>query len=345
MTTVGILTGGGDCPGLNAVIRGAVRKLSNNNVETIGIMEGWRGMLEQMAMPLTVSNTDGILAEGGTILGTSRTNPYKEPDTAVPKIQETFAALGLDSLIAVGGDDTLGVANKLYLEHKLNTIGVPKTIDNDLSGTDVTFGFDTAINIAMEAIDRLHTTAKSHRRCVVVEIMGRHAGWITAFAGLAGAADVVLVPERNVSIEQVCDILKRNRADGQIYNMVAVSEGAVLASSDMVTQDGEVDEFGHVHLGGIAKNLAELIEKHTGYETRHVVLGHTQRGGKPTAFDRMLGTRYGIKAAELVLAKDFGKMVALHGNTIVGIPLADGVGETKVLTADFLAVLDEFHST
>jgi len=344
MPIVGLLTGGGDCPGLNAVIRAAVRRAVNGGYTCLGILDGWRGLLTGETIPLDIANTNDIIAEGGTILGTSRTNPFKKPED-VEKLLNVYRDLKLDALIAIGGDDTLGVADRLYREHQLHVVGVPKTIDNDLSCTDFTFGFDTAVNIATEAIDRLVTTARSHHRCLVVETMGRHAGWIAAYAGMASGADITLVPEKPIDMDQVIAVLKRNRERGRNYNIVVVSEGAVFRPGDYVTSyEGEVDEFGHVRLGGVGKRVAELIEKHTGYETRCVVLGHLQRGGAPTAFDRVLATRLGYAAAELVLQGEFGKMVALRGNDIVAADLSEAVGETKTLDLDLFKVAEAFFT-
>jgi len=344
MPLVGILTGGGDCPGLNAVIRAAVRRVANDGWDSVGVVDGWKGLLTGDTMELTVDNTIDIIARGGTILGTSRTNPYKRPED-VEKLLETYTALGLDGLIAIGGDDTLGVADKLVKDHALNIVGVPKTIDNDLSCTDFTFGFDTAVNIATESIDRIVTTARSHHRCLVVECMGRHAGWIAGYVGMASGADITLVPEKPIDMDRVIAVLKRNRQQGRNYNVVVVSEGAVFQAGDYVTSyEGEVDEFGNVRLGGVANRVAELIEKHTGYETRSVVLGHLQRGGVPTAFDRVLATRLGYAAAELVLKGDFGKMVALRGNEIVAADLSEAVGETKTLDMDLFAIAEAFFT-
>ncbi|MDX1969389.1 MAG: ATP-dependent 6-phosphofructokinase [Planctomycetaceae bacterium] len=339
---VGILTGGGDCPGLNAVIRGVVRTVHNGGGETVGLLRGWRGAIDGDCTPLTPQNTDEILSKGGTILGSSRTNPYKRPED-VAKLLESFKRLGLDALVAIGGDDTLGVANKLYNDHQLPTIGCPKTIDNDLSCTDVTFGFDTAINIVVEAIDRLKTTAESHRRVMVVETMGRHAGWIACEAGMASGADYILVPEAEVDVKKICDTLKKHRAAGKNYGIVVASEGAVLSNTGgYVTQNAKVDDFGHVSLGGIAEQLAEIIEKETGFETRSVILGHIQRGGSPSAYDRVLGTRLGVAAGRLVLKKQFGRMVALHGTSVVDVALADAVGKLKTLDPEFLRDAAEF---
>ena len=326
---IGVLTGGGDCPGLNPVLVGIVRQALALDYEVIGILKGWLGMIEKVTMPLTRDKVSGILPRGGTILRTSRTNPYKEPKL-VEKVKENFRALGLDALIAVGGDDTLGVAHKLYENEGLPTIGVPKTIDNDLSGTDRTFGFDTAINIATEAIDRLHTTAESHDRVLVIELMGRDAGWITLYAGLAGGADVILIPEVTVSLDEVYRIIHERHARGRDFSIVAVAEGADLGEG-MVLQEGEVDAFGHVRLGGIGERLAKEIESRTGFETRFVVLGHLQRGGSPTAYDRYLGLRFGMTAVELVEQGNFGTMVSLRGNDFVAIPLKDAVSKARTV--------------
>lgn len=341
MKRTAILTGGGDCPGLNAVIRGAVRKLYNNNIETVGIMEGWRGLIEGLHRPLHVSETDDILHMGGTILGSSRTNPFKKAHESIPKIKENIKRLAIDALIAIGGDDTLGAAAELWSKEGIPTVGVPKTIDNDLQGTDYCFGFYTAIERAMECIDWLRDTARSHRRCLVVECMGRHAGWITAFAGMAGACDYILVPEKKADIEDLCETLKRNRALGKLYNLVAVAE-AVKLGEEYVLQTTERDEFGNVRLGGVGEVLAKVIEKKTGIETRHVVLGHLQRGGSPTAFDRILGTRYGMAAAELIIKGDFGKMVALRGNDIIATEIGAARSGHKLLDMKLFALAEEF---
>ena len=338
---VGCLTGGGDCPGLNAVIRGIVRTIANKGGETLGFQEGWRGAIESKYEVLDPNKTDEILPIGGTILGSSRTNPFKD-ESLVLKVVENFKSLGLDALIAIGGDDTLGVASKLYSVHKLNVIGCPKTIDNDLSSTDFTFGFDTCINTVMHSIDRLRTTTESHRRVMVVEVMGRHAGWITCFAGIASAADAILVPEEPADLEAVANLLKARRDQGKKYGMVIVSEGISFKGGGMVTQDQSVDEFGHVKLGGVAKYVADQLEKSTGIETRWVTLGHLQRGGSPSAYDRVLGTRLGIHAARLALDGDFGKMVALKGLQIVPVPLAEATGQMRTLPADIMDEAREF---
>ena len=338
---VGILTGGGDCPGLNAVIRAVVRKVHNAGGACVGLLEGWRGLVEGRTRPLTVLETDGIIGRGGTILGSSRTNPYKHP-ADVTRAADNFRRLGLTALVAIGGDDTLGVAARLYAEQGLPMVGVPKTIDNDLSATDFTFGFDTAINIVTEAVDRLRTTAESHRRVMVIETMGRHAGWIACLSGIAVAADYVLVPEVPVDLEHMCAVLRRRRQEGKEYGLVVASEGAQLPDSGLVTSGADLDDFGHVKLGGIGEILAGLIEEHVGIETRHVTLGHLQRGGPPSAYDRVLATRFGIKAGELVVAGRFGQMAALKGSNIEAFPLSQAVSASKLLDMRYYVEAMEF---
>ena len=329
---IGILTGGGDCPGLNAVIRAVVKGAAKKGWQVIGFRNGWKGVVDDESMSLNDRAVSGILPRGGTILGTSRTNPYQKAEDLV-KVKQTFKANGLHALIVVGGEDTLGVASKLAGEG-FPVVGVPKTIDNDLACTDFSFGFDTAVNVVMECIDRLHTTAESHNRVMVVEIMGRHAGWIATYAGLAGGADVILIPEIPVDVDKVCDSIRRRHAGGKSFSIVAVAEGAKFAGRDVV-QEEKLDQFGHVRLGGVGQILAEMIEKKTGYETRVTVLGHIQRGGSPTAFDRVLGTRFGIEALRLIEEKKFGYMVALQGNQIVPVRLAEATGSLKLVPKDF----------
>jgi 6-phosphofructokinase 1 len=330
---VGLLTGGGDCPGLNAVIRAVVRKGERHyGDELVGFRDGWKGVLEDSTMVLDVERCRGILPRGGTILGTSRTNPYKIED-GVKKALDTLRKERIDALVAIGGEDTLGVANKLGTEG-IGVVGVPKTIDNDLSCTEVTFGFDTAVQIASDAIDRLHTTAESHDRVMVVEVMGRHAGWIATEAGIAGGAAEILIPEEEFDIERVCDDLKKRHAKGRFASIVVVAEGAEPKQGTMATQSNEVDQFGHVRLGGISNLVAEEIEKRTGFETRVTILGHVQRGGTPTAFDRILATRFGIAAIDAAHDGAFGQMVALQGGQIVRCPIADAVGELKTVDPD-----------
>ena len=326
---VGVLTGGGDCPGLNSVIRAVTRRAMQAELKVLGIRNGWKGLIQADVVPLDLKAVSGILPKGGTILGTSRTNPYKRPED-LARLLENMSRLGLDALIAIGGEDTLGVATRLVKEG-VRIVGVPKTIDNDLSMTDYTFGFDTAVNIAMEAIDRLHTTAESHHRVMVAEVMGRHAGWIATCAGIAGGADMILIPEEAIDLEAVCASLRKRHARGKDFSVVVVAEGAHFKETADVCSEGALDEFGHARLGGIGHMLGGLIEQRTGYETRVTVLGHLQRGGSPTAFDRVLGTRFGVKAVELVLEGRFGHMVSLQGNRIVGVDIAQGTGQLKTV--------------
>ncbi|MBU2696629.1 6-phosphofructokinase [Pimelobacter sp. 30-1] len=328
---VGVLTGGGDCPGLNAVIRAVVRKgVNGHGFEFVGFRDGWRGPLDGVTVPLGIEQCRGILPRGGTILGSSRTNPFAVDD-GVARIKDNLAAAGVDALVAIGGEDTLGVATKLA-ELGVRVVGVPKTIDNDLSGTDFTFGFDTAVNIATEAIDRLHTTAESHHRAIVVEVMGRHAGWIALHAGIAGGASAVLIPEVPFDIEAVCAHVE-TRFRSEYAPIIVVSEGAVPADgTGMTLVSGEKDAFGHVRLGGIGDRLAHEIEQRTGKEARAVVLGHVQRGGTPTAFDRWLATRFGLQAIDAVAEGEYGVMVALRGTDIVRVPLVEGTGELKLVS-------------
>ncbi|MDP8230142.1 MAG: ATP-dependent 6-phosphofructokinase [Candidatus Gorgyraea atricola] len=337
---VGVLTGGGDCPGLNSVIRAVVRLALKEGYEVIGIKNGWKGLVENNTEKLDLKSVSGILPKGGTILGTSRTNPYKKQGD-VEKVKANFKKMGLEALIVIGGEDTLGVASKLHKEG-LSVVGAPKTIDNDLSGTDVTFGFDTAINIATEAIDRLHTTAESHNRIMVVEVMGRHAGWIAVESGLAGGADIILIPELPIDMDEVCALLKKRHARGKSFSIVVVAEGAKFKQGKLVKQEEKLDAFGHIRLGGIGHALGEAIEKNTGFETRVTVLGHLQRGGTPTAFDRVLGTRFGIKAMELVLKKDYGKMAALQGNQVKGVSLEAAVAKLKTVDMELYNIAKIF---
>jgi 6-phosphofructokinase 1 len=327
---VGVLTGGGDCPGLNAVIRAVVRKgVQEYGYDFVGFRNGWRGPLEGDTVPLDIPAVRGILPRGGTILGSSRTNPLKTAD-GVRLIKENLDRLDVDALIAIGGEDTLGVAAQLSDEHGIRCVGVPKTIDNDLSATDYTFGFDTAVNIATEAIDRLHTTAESHMRVLVVEVMGRHAGWIALHSGLAGGANVILIPEQRFDIEQVCAWVE-SRFTIRYAPIVVVAEGAMPKEGDMVLKDASLDSFGHVRLSGVGEWLAKEIERRTGKEARTTVLGHVQRGGTPSAFDRWLATRFGLHAIDAVRDGDFGTMVALRGTDIVRVPLADATATLKTV--------------
>ncbi len=338
---VGVLTGGGDCPGLNAVIRAVVRKgARTHGFEFVGYRDGWKGPLEGITMELGIEQCRGILPRGGTILGSSRTNPFKI-EGGVERITENLKNDGVDALVAIGGEDTLGVATKLS-DLGVNVVGVPKTIDNDLSGTDFTFGFDTAVNIATEAIDRLHTTAESHHRVLVVEVMGRHAGWIALHSGIAGGASAVLIPEHPFDIDALCAYVE-DRFKTRYAPIIVVSEGAVPAEGgDMTLVSGEKDAFGHVRLGGIGDRLAHEIETRTGKEARAVVLGHIQRGGTPTAFDRWLATRFGLQAIDAVAEGDYGKMMALRGTNIVRVPLIEGTGELKLVSPEEYAEAEVF---
>src|SRR3954447_6108599 len=341
----GILTGGGDCPGLNAVIRAVARRLHTNDWDVVGVREGWRGLVENKLEPLGPREVSGILPRGGTIIGTSRTNPFKL-DGGVDAVLRNFADNSLDALVAIGGEDTLGVASRLHDERNFPVVGVPKTIDNDLSGPDYTFGFDTAVWVCAEAIDRLHTTAESHNRVMVVEVMGRHTGWIAVMSGIAGGADVILIPEHPLTVEEACEDIARRHASGKDFSIVVVSEGYELTYQSgeqrQVTQQADADAFGHVRLGGVGDELAREIEDRTGYETRVTVLGHVQRGGSPTARDRVLATRYGLKAADLVEAGDFGKMAALQGDSIVAVSLADATAQLKTVPPEWYDVARAF---
>ena len=335
-----MLTGGGDCPGLNAAIRAIVRKGEDHYGHVVlGFRDGWRGVLETDFMELTLDSTRGIIHRGGTILGSSRTNPYKEDADGTALVQESLEALHLDGLIAIGGEDTLGVAAKLT-GAGINVIGLPKTIDNDLGGTDMTFGFDTAVQVATDAIDRLHTTAESHHRVMLLEVMGRHAGWIALHSGIAGGADVILIPERPFDIDEVCHLISRRHSRGRYFSIVVVAEGALPKEGTMETIGGEKDDFGHVRLGGIGVQLEQEIERRTGYETRATVLGHIQRGGTPTAFDRVLATRCGIAAIDAVEAGSWGNMTALRSNRIELVPLADAVSGLHTVGPDDYAVAE-----
>jgi phosphofructokinase-like protein len=329
---IGLLTGGGDCPGLNAVIRAAVRRgIDAYGDELVGFRDGWRGVLDDVSDELTIESTRGILPRGGTILGSSRTNPSKRPN-GVQIVAETLARHRLDGLIAIGGEDTLGAASALS-EAGIDVIGVPKTIDNDLGATDQTFGFDTALEIATEAIDRLHTTAESHHRVMVVEVMGRSAGWIALHSGLAGGADVILIPEIPFDIDEVCRLIARRRQRGRPFSIVVVAEGAMPTAGTMTIATGELDEFGHPRLGGIGHRLEREIENRTGFETRATVLGHVQRGGTPTAYDRVLATRLGLAAIDAAHEGRWGHMTALHATAIELVPLADAVAEVRRVPA------------
>jgi phosphofructokinase-like protein len=340
---IGVLTGGGDCPGLNAVIRAVVRKGTfTYDDELVGFLEGWRGVLENITTPLDLDSVSGILPRGGTILRTSRTNPSKHQD-GIDRCIASLEKNKIEALIAIGGDDTLSVAQKLH-ERGAKVVGVPKTIDNDLGGTDYTFGFDTACNVVCEAIDRVHTTAEAHNRVMVVEVMGRDAGWIAMYSGIAGGADVILIPERPFDVDKVAESLRQRHERGRYFSIVVVAEGARFSSETgqgaPVLQDMGKDEFGHVKLGGIANILSREIEKRTGYETRAVVLGHIQRGGSPSAFDRVLATRYGLGAIDMVHRGDFGCMAALRNNKIVSIPLKEAIARNRTVDDETIQILD-----
>jgi 6-phosphofructokinase 1 len=342
---VAILTGGGDCPGLNAVIRAVARRSLDRGDEVVGVREGWRGLVDSRFEPLGPREISGLLPRGGTILGTSRTNPFRL-EGGVESVLASFRRERFDALVAVGGEDTLGVAAGLHAEHQFPVVGVPKTIDNDLSATDYTFGFDTAVSVCTEAIDRLHTTAESHNRVMVVEVMGRHTGWIAVMSGIAGGADVILIPEHPVTVEQACSEIQHRHERGKDFSIVVVSEGYELTYDSgerrQVAQETAADEFGHVRLGGVGHELAREIEDRTGYETRVTVLGHVQRGGSPTPRDRVLATRYGLKAADLVHEGRFGRMAALQGDRIVDVSLAEATAELKTVPDDWYAVAKAF---
>jgi 6-phosphofructokinase 1 len=318
---VGLLTGGGDCPGLNAVIRAVVRRIATAGGTCIGILEGWRGLVRNMTMPLGMEETDGLVGQGGTILGSSRTNPYRHPETDLAALRENFAALALDALVVIGGDDTLGVAVRLHNDFQFPVVGIPKTIDNDLILAEFSFGFDTAVNVVIEAVDRLRTTAESHRRIMVVETMGRNSGWIACFSGMAVGADYILVPEVPIDLSHLLGVLTRRRAAGKKFGLVIVAEGARFADQEPLTLDPSRDPFGNLRLGGISGLIAEAITRETGIETRCVVLGHLQRGGSPTAADRVLATRMGLAASQLVLQRRFGTVVTLQQGRLVEAPL------------------------
>ncbi|AVV45897.1 6-phosphofructokinase [Streptomyces sp. ID05-04B] len=335
---VGVLTGGGDCPGLNAVIRSVVRKgVDAYGFDFVGVRDGWRGLLRDVVLPLDIARVRGILPRGGTILGSSRTNPLTHED-GLRRVRDTLAAHHVDALVVIGGEDTLGVATELSRQG-VPLVGVPKTIDNDVSGTDYTFGFDTAVGIATEAIDRLHTTAESHMRALVVEVMGRHSGWIALHAGVAGGGNVILVPERPFDIDEVCEQV-RNRFRINYAPIVVVAEGATPKEGQVVLKDRSRDEFGHVRLSGVGEWLAREISERTGKDARTTVLGHVQRGGTPSAFDRWLATRFGLHAIDAVEDGDFGVMVALRGTRIVRVPLAEATATTKLVDP---SLYDEFE--
>lgn len=339
---IGVLTSGGDCPGLNAVIRAIARKADQFGYETIGIMNGWKGIFDESYTTLTLKNVAGIINRGGTILGTSRFSPFEQKggkDTLLHKISRQ----GFDAIISIGGEGSMHIA-QLAHEAGINVIGVPKTIDNDISGTDYTFGFDTAVGIATEAIDRLHTTAESHHRIMVLEVMGRHAGWIALYSGIAGGADVVVIPERKTKISEIVEVLKSRYKRGKLFSIVVVAEGAKFLEKELKPQKGKkkLDDFGRERLGGISYYLAEEIEKRTGFETRATILGYIQRGGMPSAFDRMLGTRFGVYAVEMIKDGKFGRMAAIRSNIIIDIPIKEAIGKLKTVDTELYKVAQVF---
>jgi len=340
---IGILTGGGDCPGLNAVIRAVVKRAVNKySMEVLGIREGWKGLISGSVEPLTNYSVTGILPRGGTILGTSRTNPYKSKES-LQQLLDNIKRYGISALIAVGGEDTLGVAHKLFSEHGIRVVGVPKTIDNDLYGTDFTFGFDTAVHIAAEAIDRLHTTAESHYRIMVVEVMGRDTGWIATYAGLAGGADCILIPEKPLTIEETAEVIKKRHQRGRRFSIVVVAEGYTPKGMDIkYEQDLLTDEFGHIRLGGIGNLVGNKLQQVIGIDTRVTILGHIQRGGTPTSYDRILATRFGVAAVDMIKNNDFGKMAGLVGNQILPVPLEEVARGTKKLDMSIYEIAEVF---
>lgn len=343
---IALLTGGGDCPGLNAVIRAVTRRGgAEYGWEVYGVRNGWRGLLEDDLKLLGPSAVSGILHQGGTIIGTSRTNPFKIEGDA-ERVMDTVRGRGIDAVVAIGGEDTLGVANRLHTEFGLQVVGVPKTIDNDIGGTDYTFGFDTAVAVATEAVDRLHSTAESHNRVMVVEVMGRHTGWIAVMSGIAGGADAILIPEFPLTVEDVCDLVQQRAARGKHFSIVVVSEGTALTwrsgRGQTILSSDQLDAFGHVRLGGVGAALAKEIERITGFDARVTILGYTQRGGTPTARDRVLATRYGVKAAEMVREGQWGMMAALRGDAIVAVPLAEALAELKTVPRELYDIAQTF---
>jgi 6-phosphofructokinase 1 len=339
---IGILTAGGDCPGLNAVIRAVVRRAVLDDGEILGIKNGWRGLVEGDVEPLTRSSVTGILPRGGTILGTSRLNPTQNPET-LERMKQNWEKFGLNALIVVGGDGTLSAALDLWRDHHLPIVGIPKTIDNDIRGTDFTFGFDTAVGVVTDAVDRLHSTAESHHRVMVVEVMGRHTGWIAAFGGIAGGADVVLVPEHPFKLSRVCELLRHREEQGRAFSIVVVAEDAhPHPDEDFLGGELSAELYRHDKLGGIGNVLAHEIERCTGIETRVTKLGYVQRGGSPSPFDRVLATRMGVKAYEMVLAEEWGRMAALHGNKIRSVSLEEAVSDLKSLDEEIYQVAEVF---
>ena len=342
MKRIGVLTGGGDCPGLNAVIRAVVRRATDTyHIGVLGIREGWAGLVKGSVEPLTHFSVSGILPRGGTILGTSRTNPFKSEE-ALQKLLNNIKKYGVDGLVVIGGEDTLGVAHRLH-DMGIRVVGIPKTIDNDLSGTDYTFGFDTAVSIVTDAIDKLHTTAESHHRVMVIEVMGRHTGWIATVAGIAGGADCILIPEKPFKIKEVAEMIKKRRENGKTFSIIVVAEGVEFGEVDgPVVQGEKTDEFGHALLGGVGSVIGEKIEELTGMETRVTTLGYIQRGGSPTAFDRVLATRFGVKAVDMLVNNECGKMACLKGNKIESVDLEEVISSTKTITPDLYQIAELF---
>ncbi len=339
---VGVCTGGGDAPGLNAAVCGLARRLLAQGVELVGFRAGWRGLIENDVVRLEGTNFQHLLVKGGTLLGSSGDNPYREPDRDVPKVLETFRAHGLDALVAIGGDGTLGAADRLFREHGMPIVAIPKTIDNDLSGTDFTFGFFSAVEVAMRAMDDLRCTAEAHSRVMVVECMGRHAGWIAAYAGVAAGAEAILVPERPVQVDELIDNLQKFRYAGATAAIVSAAEGCRVYDGDRCLSSMEVDEFGEDRTGGVALTVARLIEQKMGWEARHLVLGHLQRAGQPIAFDRIFALRLGARAARLVLERRFGFMAGLRAGDVVEVPIQEAVATRKTLTDMFLDRYESF---
>jgi 6-phosphofructokinase 1 len=341
---VGVLTAGGDCPGLNAVIRAVTRKCLNDGHEVVGLLRGYRGLAERLYLPLDMRTVSGILPLGGTILSTSSFDPFREPD-GVELVKAAVADDGFDGVVAIGGEHTMSITRRLHEEHGLRLVGVPKTIDNDVPATDFTFGFDTAVQIATDAIDRLHTTAQSHDRVMVIEVMGRNTGWIAVFSGMAGGADAIVIPELELTVEEICEAINARHKRGKSFSIVVVAEGASLAFATgekrQVRASAEIDEYGYPRLGGIGQALGEEIEARTGFETRVTILGHVQRGGTPTATDRVLATRYGLMAADLVMANEFGRMAALQGEKMTSVPLAE-VSDIKQVDLAYLQLARTF---
>ncbi|MDI7274855.1 MAG: ATP-dependent 6-phosphofructokinase [Anaerolineae bacterium] len=344
MTRIGVLTGGGDVPGLNAAIRAVTRRSLEYGFDVYGIRNGWAGLIDNLVEPLSLKSVSGILHVGGTMLGSSRTNPFKRAED-LEKALNTFRALPLDAIVAIGGEDTLGVAERLYRQHSIPVAGVPKTMDNDVWGTDYCIGFDTATTTVSDALDKLHTTASAHHRCLVVEVMGRHAGWVAVVGGLAGGADFIVIPEVPCTIARMCEHLRRRYAMGKRFSIIVIAEGAELGDLATSEELGEKDAFGHVRLDrrGLAETVAREVERQTGFETRSVVLGHLQRGGSPTVFDRLLATRLGVRAADMIKESKFGYMAALQGNQIVDVPLSEAMSKMKTVDPALYQLAEIFY--